>query len=148
MVFWLFFNFAVSFDFVYCSLAQEMSFVDYYLPFFRQWLITHLLLALLPFQPLFTESPSGDQLLAPPPFSSAFSATSTPCYVLVFSSLFIAHFFVGRGQSAQGAMLLYSRGGWGKSQWGLVLTCWSAECLPCRFVASIWWHSSPPVFSV
>jgi hypothetical protein len=46
----------VLFDFGYCSLAQEMSFVDRYLPYFRQRLITHLLLALLPFQSLFTEN--------------------------------------------------------------------------------------------
>jgi hypothetical protein len=32
MVCWLFFNFAVSFDFGCCSLAQEMNFVDLYLP--------------------------------------------------------------------------------------------------------------------
>jgi hypothetical protein len=50
------FHFAVSFDFGCCSLAQEMIFVDLYLPYFRQRLITCLLSALLPFQPLFTES--------------------------------------------------------------------------------------------
>jgi hypothetical protein len=49
MVCWLFFNFAVSFDFGCCSLTQEMSFVDHYLPYFRKHLITGLLLALLPF---------------------------------------------------------------------------------------------------
>jgi hypothetical protein len=42
----MFFNFAVSFDFGCCSLAQELSFVDCYLPYFRQWLITCLLSAL------------------------------------------------------------------------------------------------------
>jgi hypothetical protein len=52
----LFFNFAVLFAFGCCSLAQKLIFVDHYLPYFRQWLITHPLLALLPFQPLFTES--------------------------------------------------------------------------------------------
>jgi hypothetical protein len=31
----------MSFDFECCSLAQEMSFVDRYLPYFRQQLITH-----------------------------------------------------------------------------------------------------------
>jgi hypothetical protein len=50
----LFFNFARLFDFGCCSLAQEMNFVDCYLPYFRQWLMTHLLSAILPFQPLFT----------------------------------------------------------------------------------------------
>jgi hypothetical protein len=49
MVCWLFFNFAVSFDFGCCSLAQEMRFVDCYLPYFRQWVITGPLSALLPF---------------------------------------------------------------------------------------------------
>jgi hypothetical protein len=44
------FNFAVSIDFGCCSLAQEMNFVDCYLPYFRQQLITRLLSALLPFQ--------------------------------------------------------------------------------------------------
>jgi hypothetical protein len=36
MICWLFFNFAVPFDFGYWSLAQEMSFVDHYLLYFRQ----------------------------------------------------------------------------------------------------------------
>jgi hypothetical protein len=40
MVCWLFFSFAVLFDFGYCSLDQEMSFVDRYLPCFRQQIIT------------------------------------------------------------------------------------------------------------
>jgi hypothetical protein len=62
-----FFNFAVLFDFGYCSLAQEMSSVDRYLPYFRQWLITCPLSALLPFQPLFTESLCRNQILAPLP---------------------------------------------------------------------------------
>jgi hypothetical protein len=50
-----FFNFAVLFDFACCSLAQEMSFVDHYLPHFGQQLITLPLSAFLPFQPLFAE---------------------------------------------------------------------------------------------
>jgi hypothetical protein len=63
---WLFFNFAVSFDFGCCSLAQEMRFVDHYLPYFSQQLINSLLSTLLPFQLLFTGSWCGDQLLASP----------------------------------------------------------------------------------
>jgi hypothetical protein len=43
MVCWSFLNFAVSFDIGCCSLTQEMSLVDCYLPYFRQWLITHQL---------------------------------------------------------------------------------------------------------
>jgi hypothetical protein len=51
MVHCLFFNFAEPLDFGCCSLAQKMSFVVHYLPYFRQWLITHPLSAFLPFQP-------------------------------------------------------------------------------------------------
>jgi hypothetical protein len=93
MVCCLLFNFAKLFDFGCCSLTQEMSFVDHYLPYFRQWLITHPLLACLPFQPLFTESSCGDQLLALPPFSSVLSASCPLCCVLVFSSLITVQFF-------------------------------------------------------
>jgi hypothetical protein len=75
-----------------------MSFVDRYLIYFRQWLITHLLSALLPFQPLFTESSCGDQHLAPSPFSGVLSATPSLHFLFVFSSLFIVQFFfVGGG---------------------------------------------------
>jgi hypothetical protein len=55
-----FFNFAEPFDFECSSLPQEMSFVVCYLPYFRQWLITCLLLAFLLFQPLFTDSSHED----------------------------------------------------------------------------------------
>jgi hypothetical protein len=56
-----------------------MSFVDHYLPYFRQWLITSLLLALLPFQPLLAESFHGDQLLAlPTPQSGMLSKFLVP----------------------------------------------------------------------
>jgi hypothetical protein len=45
------------------------------------------------------------------------------CCVLIFSSLFIFQVFfcVGGGQSAQGIMLVYPRGGWGSTTWCLVL---------------------------
>jgi hypothetical protein len=89
--------------------------VDHYLPYFMQQLITDPLLDRLPFQPLFTESLCRDQLLVSPSFSGALSASRTLCCVLVFSSLFIVQVFFffcrGWGQSAQGAMLVYSRGG-------------------------------------
>jgi hypothetical protein len=39
----------VSFDFGYCSLVQEMGFVDCYLPYFMQRLFTGLLSVLLHF---------------------------------------------------------------------------------------------------
>jgi hypothetical protein len=66
--------------------------VDHYLPYFRKRLVTSLLSALLPFQPLFSESLQGDQLLAPPPFSGALTIPHPLCCVLVFSSLFIVQF--------------------------------------------------------
>jgi hypothetical protein len=67
-----------------------MSFVDCYLPYFRQQLITCLLLALLPFQSLFTESSHGDQLLAssqvcfPHPSPFAVCSFSVPCLLFRF----------------------------------------------------------------
>jgi hypothetical protein len=78
-----------------------MSFVDHYLPYFWQWLIFHLLSALLPFQSLFTESLHGNQLLAPPPFSGTLSAPCPLCCMCLFSSLFIIQVFFlwGRGVS-------------------------------------------------
>jgi hypothetical protein len=71
-----------------------MSFVDRYLPYFGQQLITHPLSAFLPFHPLFTESLLRDQLFASPPFSGALSATLPLCCLLIFSSLFIVKGFV------------------------------------------------------
>jgi hypothetical protein len=59
---------------------------------FQAAAITSPLSALLPFQPLFTESLWEDQLLAPPPFSSMLSVSCLLWYVLVFSSLFIVQF--------------------------------------------------------
>jgi hypothetical protein len=67
-------------------------------------------------------------------------------HFLIFCSFFFAG--MGEDQSAQGAILVYPRGGWEKTMWCFVLTCWSAKCLSGRFGASIWQHSSPPVFSV
>jgi hypothetical protein len=68
--------------------------VDHCLPYFRQWLFTCPLSALLLFQPLFTEISHRDQLLVPPPSVSVLSATLSLCCVLVFSSLFIVQFFL------------------------------------------------------
>jgi hypothetical protein len=76
---------------------------------------------------LFSESSRGDQLLALPSFSGVLSASCPFCCVLVFSSLFIVQYIffcqVGGGRSAQGAMLVYLKGGWGNTMWHLVLTC-------------------------
>jgi hypothetical protein len=117
LVCWLFFNFATSFDFGCCSLAQKMSFVDHYLPYFRQRLTTHPLLACLPFQTLFTVSLCAYQLLAPHSFSGALRAPHSLCCMFLFSSSFISVvlFFQGRGQSVQGAMVVYPRGSCGNT---------------------------------
>jgi hypothetical protein len=63
------------------------------------------------------------------------------CCVLVFTSLFIVQFFFceGGGQSAQGAMLIYPRGGWGNTVWCLVLTCLICWMSP-KQVWSWWWQ--------
>jgi hypothetical protein len=92
MVWWFFFNFAVSFDFGCFSLAQEMSFVDCYLLYFRQRFITPLQSTLLPFQPFVCWKFMWRSAPCSPPFSGALTPPSPPCCVLVFSSLFIQLF--------------------------------------------------------
>jgi hypothetical protein len=62
--------------------------------------------------------------------------------VLVFSSLFIVHFFFflqGGAQSAKGTMLVYPRGGWGIPCDTWHSPVWSAKCLSSRFWS--WWLS-------
>jgi hypothetical protein len=91
-----------------------MNFVECYLPYFRQQLITHPLLALLLFQPLFTESSYGDHLLASPPFITSIPLLRASFQFLVYCS----GFFIFWGvfiQSAKGAMLVCPRGGWGNT---------------------------------
>jgi hypothetical protein len=65
--------------------------VGHYLPYFRQQLITRPLLALLPFQSLFTESSHRDQLLALSPFSGALRA---PCPLCCMSFLVLCLLFI------------------------------------------------------
>jgi hypothetical protein len=94
--------------------------VDCYLSYFRQQLITYLLLALLPIQSLFTESSHGRSVPCPSPFSSVLIAPHPLCCVLVFSSFFIVQVFLfvfvwWEGQFVQGAILVYPRGGCGNT---------------------------------
>jgi hypothetical protein len=122
-----------------------------YLPYFRQQLITHPLLALLLFHSLFTESSSGDQLLAPPPFSGALRAPHPFCCMFLFSSLFIIQVFFlwGGGLSLSRRLCWFISGvAVGIPHATYFLTCWSAESLPSRFGAGIWWCRSPLVSSV
>jgi hypothetical protein len=94
MVCCLFFNFVGLFDFGCCSLAQEMIFVIYYLPCFREWFITHSVLAFLHFQYFFTDSL---QRLAPCPIPllwCTLKSYPSAVLVLVYSLLFIVQLFV------------------------------------------------------
>jgi hypothetical protein len=128
----IFFNFAVLFDFGCCSLAQEMSFVDYYLPYFRQQLITHPLLALLPFHSVFTESSCGEWLLASFSFSSTLSATPPLCCVLVFVC-------VCWGVSLLRGLCWFIPGvAGGIPHDARHSPIWSAKCLPSMFGAGVW----------
>jgi hypothetical protein len=122
----------MSFDFVCCSVAQEMNFVDCCLPYFRQHLITHPVSGLLPFQSLSTESLSGDELLVPPPFSGALRSPcpSAMCSFSVLCLLF-TFFLQGGGQSVQGTMVVYPRGTVGIPHASYLLICWLH--LPSRF---------------
>jgi hypothetical protein len=91
------------------------------LPSLVQWLFGHLL-----FHILLSERLQGDQLLAPPHFSGALSAPcpfccvsfSVPC--LLYSLFFVFFFLQSRGQSVQGAILVYPRSICGNT----VCCCW------------------------
>jgi hypothetical protein len=96
--------------------------------YFRQWLITHPLLALVPFQSLFTESSCEDRLLALP-LSPVHLEHPVLLLCVLFQFLVYSVFFLwGRGcQSVQRAMLVYPRGGCGNTACCLfahLLVCW------------------------
>jgi hypothetical protein len=63
-----------------------MSFVNHYLPYFRQWLISHLLSAGYFYRLCLWRAAS-------PPFSGALKAPHPLCCMSFFSSLFIIQFF-------------------------------------------------------
>jgi hypothetical protein len=125
-----------------------MRFVDHYLPYFRQQLITLWLPMLLPFQSLFTESSHIDQLLSSPPFSSALTAPNLLCSLFIFS--FLGFFFSARQGVSLSRRLCWFIPGVAVQipHYAYLLTCWSPGCLPSRIGASVWWSGSPPVFSV
>jgi hypothetical protein len=97
MVWCLFFNFAEPFGFECCLLAQEMNFLDCYLPYFRQWLITTHCQPACHSSHLFTKSSCRDQLLALTPFSSALSEFLPLqfCATIQFVVYCSGFFFVG-----------------------------------------------------
>jgi hypothetical protein len=107
--------------------------VDYYLPCFRQRLITCPLSALLPFQSLFTESSSRDHVLAPPPFLSVLRAHCPFCCGFLFSSCLLFQFFLffvflqGGSQSFLGLCWFNPSGICGISHAAYLLTYWSVS---------------------
>jgi hypothetical protein len=91
-----------------------MSFVVHYLPYFKAVAYHQPAVSLPAFLAfLFTDSSCGDQLLASPHFSSVLSAFSPPLLFVSFQFIvYCSFFFFCMGvQSAQGAMLVYPRGG-------------------------------------
>jgi hypothetical protein len=105
------------------------SFVDCYLPYFRHGLINCPLLAFLPFNlcSLKVHMEISSLLL---PISTVLSEHHSPSAVcpfqfLVYYSVFF--FKLGRGQSAEGAMLIYPRVAMGISHATYLLTCCSAS---------------------
>jgi hypothetical protein len=86
----------------FCLFVSVSGDVDCYLTYFRQWLITHLLSALLSFQPLFTESSCGVQLPCSSPLLWCTYSTVPPllCVHLQFLAYCsVGFFFVGWGFS-------------------------------------------------
>jgi hypothetical protein len=84
----------------------------------------------------------------PLPLLQCAQSTPPPLLRILFSSLFIIQFFFPRwGSDCPGS---YS----GLFQGWLWEYCMPLICspvglhLPSRFEAGIWWHESPPVFSV
>jgi hypothetical protein len=98
-----------------------MSFVDRYLPYLRQWLTICTLWALLLSGLCLLKVHMEISSLLFLPSLVHFQHSHPLCCVIVFSSLFVVHFFnffsvcVGVVQSAQGFMLVYPMGGWGKT---------------------------------
>jgi hypothetical protein len=72
----------------------------------------------------------------PLPYSPELMA---PCPLLIYYSVcFFSLFFLGGGQSAQGAMLIYR----------VLLSLPGFLCFPSSLRAGVWWHGSPPSFSI
>jgi hypothetical protein len=141
MVCCLLFNFVVSFDFECCSVAQLC-------------VLLHALFQAAAYH-LPTVSPSAfptfvywkfTWVSAPCPSLLLWCTYSTPPPLLLVSFQFFVYcsgfiFFIWGGQSAQEAVMVYPKGSWGNTMLCLVLTYWSAKCLPSRFGACVhpWW---------
>jgi hypothetical protein len=95
-----------------CSLAQEMTFVVLYLPYFRQWLIIHppTLLAVLC---LLTVCVEISSLLLPS--SPVHFQCPTPPSVCQFSVGYLLFSLFRGGVVSLPMGLVYPRGGWGNT---------------------------------
>jgi hypothetical protein len=143
---WLFFNFAVLFDFGCFSLAQEMSFLYHCLPSFKQWLITNPLAALLPFHHLFTEVHMEISSLPYPLLWCTFSILPALLCVSFQSLVYCSGFYFG-GVSLPKWLCWFIPGvarGIPHDAW--CSPVWSAECLPSRFGVDMWWWREPSSF--
>jgi hypothetical protein len=123
-----------------------MSFVDFYLPYFRQQLIICPLWAFPPFQPLFTESSHGDQLLATLPFFGVLPTFSPPVLCASVQFIFYSVFFLCCVQSARGLcwFILGVAGGIPHDAW--YSPVWYAKCLPSSFGTGVWHWQEPSCF--
>jgi hypothetical protein len=152
------------------------SFVNGYVPYFRQRLICHLLLAiyfcrlyLLKKQFLAPSSlfswrglPAAyfcrlcllkvlmESSSLPSPLLQYNQNTPPPLLHILFSSLFIIQFFcffAGQGPVCPGGYAGLSQG-WLWEHCKLLICSLFVLCLPSTFGASVWWHRSPLGFSV
>jgi hypothetical protein len=151
MVYWLFFNFVALFIFGCCSLAQEISFVDHYLPYFRQSispaLCQHFCLSNL----CLLKVPMEIRSLPLPLLRWAYSTLAPllhfPFQFLIYCSGFF-FFLQGEGSVCPGSYAGLSQGWLWEYCVMLGAHLLVCRCLPCRFGAGVWWCSSSPVFSV
>jgi hypothetical protein len=128
LVCWLFFHFAMLFDFGCCSLAQDMSFVHHYLPYFSSGLSpTHFWLLCLSSLCLLKVHVEISSLLLPPslvlseyPTPSAACTFSVPCLLLLL-------FLRGRGSDCPESYA-------GLSQERLWKYCVTVICLPAHLL--------------
>jgi hypothetical protein len=101
-----------------------MSFVDWSLFYFRQWLITHpsvfpvFVYWKFSWRSASCPSPLLQCAYSTPSPSAVFSF-AVPCFLFQFFGFFFFFFCRVGGQSAQWAILVYSRGGCGNTAWHL-----------------------------
>jgi hypothetical protein len=134
----------LSFDFGCCSGDKLCGL----LPAIFQASAYHQLAAdPLPFQPLFTETCHGDQLLAPCPYSSVLSASPPPLLCASFQFIVYSVFFSQRGVILPRGLCWFIPGvAGGIPHDALRSPVWSAKCVPNVFGAGFWWWQEPSCF--